>query len=199
MARTRGIGVLARFAFGSLSALLSLACFARPAAAQTQAMEPSRGMVRTHVGTGGRAFSVYFGRGERPIADCDHDCDFWAWPGKYRVVVFQGEGPNHDARLALRIAGAGHYSFVPANGQTQNAGIVLGVAGPVLGLAGLVLSTVGVLGDDRRTALYVGLGGMAAGATMTGVGWWLYAENRARFELAPPPPGALGLGAALRF
>ena len=167
-------------------------------------MQPSAGMVRVHVSAAEHPFLVYFGRGEEPIADCAGACDFWAWPGKYRVRVFQGEGPRNDSVLALRVGQAGSYSFVPANGGAQNAGIVLGVSGPVVGIAGLVLTLVGVNAGDRPASLYVGLGGLALGTGMTSVGWLLYAKNRASFDFSArvgpqPVAGGLGWGAALTF
>src|SRR5213595_2749094 len=53
-----------------------------PSAAST--MRPGRGMVLAHVSAGPHAFAVFFGRGQQPIAECPGECDFWAWPAKYR-------------------------------------------------------------------------------------------------------------------
>jgi hypothetical protein len=186
-------------------------------------MQPGRGMVLAHVSAGQRPFVVFFGRGRHPIADCTGECDFWAWPGKYRVVVQQGEGPHDDARLALRVRRPGNYGFVPAHGGAQNAGLILGIAGPVIGFVGAVFTVAGLLrtcsapppGEscDQPTAFYVGLGALAVGGAMTAVGWPLYIHNRAHFDfraqaapqpaarlgVVPMPRGGLGLGATFAF
>lgn len=198
--------IAARAVLASCSLCLPLLC-AAPARAQSVdagTMQPSAGMVRVHVTAGEHPFLVYFGRGEEPIADCAAACEFWAWPGKYRVRVFQGEGPRNDSQLALRVGQAGRYELVPANGTAQNAGLVLGVSGPVIGIAGLVLTLLGAGAGDQPASLYVGLGGLGLGAGMTGVGWLLYAENRATFDFSArvgpqPLAGGLGFGATLTF
>ena len=188
---------------------------------EVQPMQPGQGMMFVHVDAAERSFAVYFGRGEHPIADCTNECDFWAWPGKYRVQVRQGEA-RYDTTLALRIRRPGYYRFIPANGGAQNAGLILGVAGPVVGLVGLLFTTAGLLATcsdrepgqdcDKPASLYIGLAGLAVGTGMTIPGWILYARNRAHFQLiepAPPlaprvgviamPHGGLGLGATLAF
>ncbi len=201
--------------------MFSVWCGAATAQAQAlevQPMQPGAGMVFTRVSAGQHAFAVYFGRGRHPIAACTGDCGFWAWPGKYAVVVDQGDGPHEDARVALHIDGNTSYRFVPANGQTQNAGIVLGVAGPTLGVAGLLW----FLALDLRschepecstpTATYVSLSMLGLGVAMTAVGWPLYQYNRAHFAagsaaavpqpqvgVMPMPHGGLGLGAKFDF
>jgi hypothetical protein len=186
-------------------------------------MQPGQGMVLTHVSVGQRSFAVFFGRGRLPIADCVAECDFWAWPGKYRVVVRQGEGPHDDASLALRVRRPGSHTFVAAHGGAQNAGLILGVAGPVIGFVGAVFVAAGALttcsdpppGErcDTPTSVYVGLGGLALGGAMTAVGWPLYLHNRAHFDfrdqaaalpaarlgVVPMPRGGLGLGATFAF
>jgi hypothetical protein len=206
--------------------LLTVLCVAARAQAQqleTQPMQSGPGMVLTHVSAGQRSFAVFFGRGRHPIADCEKECDFWAWPGKYRVLVRQGEGPHDDASVALRIRHPASYAFIPANGGAQNAGLILGVAGPVIGFVGAVFTAAGAFatcsdpppgeGCDKPTAFYIGLGALAVGGGMTAVGWPLYIHNRARFEVrdaAPPRPvarwgvvplphGGLSLGATLAF
>lgn len=144
-------------------------------------MQPGRGMVLAHVSAGPHPFSVSFGRGRHPIASCERECDFWAWPGKYRVLVQRGEGPHDDVAVTLNIRRPSSYVFVPADGAGQNAGLILGVSGPVIGFVGLVLTAAGLFGtcsdpspgescDGKPPAFYIGLGTLAAGATMTAVG-----------------------------
>ena len=208
----------------ALLATLSVAPRARAQSYAVQPMQPGRGMVLAHVSAGQHSFKVSFGRGQRPIADCWKQCDFWAWPGKYRVLVRQGEGPQDDASLALNVRRAGRYAYVPAHGAAQNAGLILGVTGPVIGFVGAVLTAAGLFQtcsdpapgescDGKPTAFYVGLGVLGVGAAMTAVGWPLYIHNRAHFQQsddAPRPPSArlavvplphsgLGLGATLAF
>ncbi len=186
-------------------------------------MQPGRGMVLAHVSAGQHPFTISFGRGKRPVADCSKECDFWAWPAKYRVLVHQGEGPADDASVALNVRGPGRYDFVPANGAAQNAGLVLGITGPVIGFVGAVFTAAGLFRtcsdaapgescDGKPTAFYVGLGVLAVGAGMTAVGWPLYLHNRAHFQASDRPPapsarlgvvplphGGLGLGATFAF
>jgi len=227
---------LRRFAFdflvvgSSSAALLATLCGAAPARAESQTQRQpapppgSQGMLQVHVTTGERPFAVYFGRGTYPVAACARDCDFWAWPGTYRVRIEHGDGPNDDATLALRVRRPGSYAFVPANGNTQNAGLILGVAGPVLGIAGLTLTTIGLLGKtcnprpagqtcDRPASLYVGLGALAVSGVLTPIGWLLYDHHRAHFQfqdgapattgprvsLVAMPQAGLGLGASWAF
>lgn len=205
---------------------MSLLCAAPRALAQSaevQAMQPGRGMVLAHVNAGEHPFSVSFGRGRHPIAECDKECDFWAWPAKYRVLIHHGEGPHDDVSVALNIRRTGNYTFVPAHGGAQNAGLILGVSGPVIGFVGAVLTVGGVLrecsdpppgqGCDRPAIVYVGLGMFAVGAGMTAIGWPLYIHNRAHFQASdgpaalpaarlgvlPMPHGGLGLGATFAF
>jgi len=206
--------------------LLTMLCVAPRAYAQTgetQPMQPAQGMVLTHVSAGQRPFAVFFGRGRVPIADCTGECDFWAWPGKYRVVVRQGEGPHDDASLALRVRRPGSHTFVPAHGGAQNAGLILGVTGPVIGFVGAVFTAAGLFATcsdpppgescDKPAGFYIGLGALALGGGMTAVGWPLYLHNRAHFDfrgrttaepparlgLVPMPRGGLGLGASFAF
>jgi hypothetical protein len=184
-------------------------------------MQPGAGMVLVHVSAGEHPFAVFFGRGRLPIAECANACDFWVWPGKYRVVVHQGEGPHDDASLALRVRRSGSYEFVHANGRSQNAGLILGVAGPTIGFVGLIFTAVGLFATcsdpppgescDKPAAFYLGLGTLAVGAGMTAIGWPLYLHNRAHFQLTAPaasgpsvgvvqlPRGGLGLGATFSF
>lgn len=185
-------------------------------------MQPGLGMVRVHLRAGDRAFSVFFGKGRVPVAACSGPCEFWVWPGKYRVLVRDGEGPGADAQLALRVRRAGDYAFVPAHGAAQNTGLYLGVSGPVIGLAGLVFTAAGLLHScdrtggadcDKPTSFYVGLGALGLGVGMTSAGWLLYAANRAHFAFTPPavrqstprvalislPRGGVALGASFAF
>lgn len=185
-------------------------------------MAPGQGMVSTHVSAGQHSFAVFFGRGKLPIAACDRECDFWAWPGKYRVVVDRGEGPHDDASLALRVRRAGSHTFVPAKGSAQNAGLILGVAGPAIGFVGAVLAVGGALATcsdpppgescNKPAGFYIGLGTLAVGGAMTAIGWPLYLHNRAHFEFREqgterpaahvgvvPLARGLGLGASFAF
>ncbi len=173
-----------------------------PNTIETRPMQPGRGMVRVHVNAQGRRFFVYLGRSEYPVAACRGECDFWAWPEKYRAVIRDGDGPNDDAVVALRLRRPGNYAFVPAQGNAQNAGLVLGITGPVIGFAGLIFTAAGLLetcsapppGQSCGTpsALYIGLPLLALGAGMTTAGWWLYARSRAHFQLTDAPPPATG-------
>jgi len=178
-------------------------------------------MVLVHVSAGDHPFAVFFGKGRLPIADCVGACDFWAWPEKYRVLVRQGEGPDDDASLALRVRGSGSYAFVPAHGSAQNVGLILGAAGPIVGFLGLAFTAAGLLAScdaprgqtcDKPVSLYIGLSGLAVGAAMTAIGWPLYLHNRAYFRVsdspAPTAPrvgvvtmhrGGVGLGATFAF
>jgi hypothetical protein len=205
---------------------LATLCVAPRAHAQVpeaQPMQPGQGMVLTHVSAGRHPFAVFFGRGRHPIADCAGECDFWAWPGKYRVVVRMGEGPHDDASLALRVRRPGSHMFIPADGGAQNAGLVLGVTGPVIGFVGAVFTVAGLFatcsapppgeGCNKPAAFYIGLGTLAAGGAMTAIGWPLYLHHRARFEfrdrsapqaaarfgLVPLRGSGLGLGATFAF
>lgn len=206
-----------------LLAVLCVAPRAHAQSAEVQAMAPGRGMVLAHVSAGEHSFEISFGRGKRPVADCWKECDFWAWPGKYRVLVRQGEGPEDDASVALNVRRSGRYAFVPAHGAAQNAGLILGVTGPVIGFVGAVLTAAGLFQtcsdpapgescDGKPTAFYVGLGVLAAGAGMTAAGWPLYLHNRAHFDesdsaprpsahlaVVPLPHGGLGLGTSFAF
>ncbi len=184
-------------------------------------MQPGPGMVFVNVSAGEHPFTVYFGKGKVPVADCTSACGFWAWPGKYRVHIVRGEGPSDDAVVALRIRKPGAYEFVHASGGAQNAGLILGVAGPALAFVGGVFVAAGLFTTcsdpppgqscDRPVGLYIGLAVLGAGTAMTAVGWPLYIHNRAHFELtesvtpAPRvgvmrmPQGGLGLGATFAF
>ncbi|MEO6600594.1 MAG: hypothetical protein ABIQ16_12010 [Polyangiaceae bacterium] len=206
-----------------LLAVLSATPRACAQALEVHPMQPGPGMALTHVNVGPRSFAVFFGRGAHPIADCERECEFWAWPGKYRVLVRNGEGPHDNASVPLRIRRSGSYAFVPAHGGAQNAGLILGVAGPVIGFVGAVFTAAGGFatcsapppgeGCDKPTAFYIGLGALAVGSAMTAIGWPLYIHNRAHFlvrdaptprpvvrwGVAPMPHGGLGLGAAFAF
>ena len=187
-------------------------------------MQPGRGMVLAHVSAGQHPFSVSFGRGRRPIAQCQEECDFWAWPGKYRVLIQRGEGPHDNVSVTLNLRRSERYEFVPAHGGAQNAGLILGVTGPAIGFVGLVLTAAGLFGtcsdpapgescDGKPPVFYIGLGTLALGAGMTAVGWPLYLHNRAHFRVSaaekaqpsarlgvvPMPRGGLGLGATFAF
>ena len=188
-----------------------------------QAFGPARGMVRVHVDAGEHPFAVYFGRGARPIADCAGPCDFWAWPAKYRIRIQQGDGPHHDATIALHVRNSGNYVFVPAHGKMQNLGLILGVSGPVIGVVGLIFTAVGTLKPcsappssescDTPASLYIGLSALAVGAAMTAIGWPLYNHNRAHFQasdaatrasharvgLVAMPRTGVGLGVTFAF
>ena len=206
---------LAVTASWSAAALLTL-CSARTARAESadavaSPEEPAplaaasagpKGMLRVRVDAEQRPFAVYFGNGTYPIAECAQSCEFFAWPGTYRIRVRRGDGPNDDATLALRLARPGNYSFVPAQGRLQNAGLLLGVSGPVIGVAGLALTLGGLLSHcdppapgqscETPSSLYVGLGAFAVGSAMTTIGWLLYGHHRAHFRYAEAPPSKAG-------
>lgn len=193
------------------------------AGVRVQPMHAAAGMVLVRLSAGDHPFSVFFGRAARPIAACASACAFWAWPGEYRVQVTDGEAPHIDATVPLRVQRSASYAFVPANGKSQNAGLILGVSGPVLGVVGLVLTGVGLFktchesvpgeGCERPSSLYLGLGAVALGAAMTTSGWLVYAYNRAQFRASganpartqasltfrPMQDATLGLRAVLTF
>ena len=182
--------------------------------------------VRIHAGE--RPFSVVARDDAEPIAVCDGDCGFWAWPGNYSVRL-RLAGAATDSSLSLRLRKPGLYDLIPANKAARNTGIALGIAGPVVGFVGLLMTMVGLLEagcsyDDGaqngchnagpKPIAYYGLATLAAGAGMTTVGWLMFAHNRAHFQLSdgrgphgasarvtvlPLPQGGLGLGAVVAF
>lgn len=172
-----------------------------------------------------RPFSVVPRDGGQPLAVCEGECGFWAWPGKYNVRL-RLDGAA-DSNLSLRIRTPGRYELIPANPAGRNAGMALGLVGPVVSLVGLLMTFAGLLETDCTEATsqsqcsdrpppiaYYGLATLAVGAGMTTVGWLVFAHNSAHFQLSddpgplgtsarvsvlPMPHGGLGLGAVVGF
>jgi hypothetical protein len=179
--------------------------------------------VRVHAGA--RRFSVVTSEDARPIADCDGECGFWAWPGRYTVRLRLDSGKK-DSNVSLRIHRPGRYDFVPTEPAARTTGLVLGITGPLVMFVGALMTYAGfaTVGCDDNSVSpcrngpepigYYGLATLAVGAGMTTAGWIVFAHNRAHFELSqelgplspsarvgviPLPHGGLGLGATVAF
>src|SRR6185295_18817005 len=95
------------------------------------------------VRAGSRSFIV-FGEEQRRIAECDNDCQFWAWPGTYRVRLKQTEHePERSVRLRIRRSGS--YELSVKDSATRDAGLVLGITGSAVALVGTLLLFAGAL------------------------------------------------------
>jgi hypothetical protein len=156
--------------------------------------------VRVHAGDG--PFSVVTPNDGQPIAVCDGECGFWAWPGKYNVRLGLDGAPK-DGNLSLRIRNPGRYELIPANPTGRNAGMALGLVGPVVSLVGLLFTFAGLLetgcteatsqsncSDSPPPVVYYGLATLAVGAGMTTAGWIVFAHNRTHFQLSDDPRSA---------
>jgi len=176
----------------------------------------------------GRSFIV-FDDDQRRVAECDDDCEFWAWPGSYRVQLQKNEH-EHETSVRLRVRHSGSYTLDPGNEQAADGGLALGVVGSLVAVVGSAVMFAGELsydcvsedaadngaGGNCKTppSVYYGLTTLAVGAGMTTVGFVLYGGNHtgfhfesepvplrytARFGPVPLPRGGLGLGATLAF
>ena len=198
----------------------------RPALEMQPMTSVGQGLVYVQVHVGDRQFSVLTPKDVQPLAVCDGECGFWAWPGTYSVR-FRLDGAAKDSRLTLRIRKPGRYELIPANQAGRNAGMALGLVGPVVSLVGLLFTFAGLLetgctedtsqshcSDSPPPVVYYGLATLAVGAGMTTAGWLVFAHNRAHFQLSddpgplgpsarvsvlPMPHGGLGLGAVVAF
>jgi hypothetical protein len=188
---------------------------------------PARGLVPVFVSVraGGRSFIV-FGDQQRRIAECDDDCQFWAWPGAYRVRLNQSEH-EPETSVRLRVRHGGSYELRVGDQEVRDGGLVLGVLGSVVAVVGTAVLLAGVISEEcaasdsgdtdscsTSPAVYYGLGTLAVGAAMTTAGFALYGTNQTGFQFrsepmlvpitasvgpVPLPHGGLGLGATLSF
>jgi len=179
------------------------------------------------VHAGGRSF-VVLGDQKRQIAECDSDCQFWAWPGTYHVQVGQTEHES-ETSVRLRVRYRGSYELSVGDQEVRDGGLVLGVVGSVVAVVGTVMLFAGLLSEECTVAdgttgvsdncgtppaVYYGLGTLAVGAAMTTAGFALFGTNQTGFRFksdpvlvpikasigpVPMPHGGLGLGATLSF
>jgi len=182
--------------------------------------------VYVHVSAGKRSFIV-FGEAQRRIAECDEDCQFWAWPGTYRVRLTQTEHePERSVRLRIRYGG--NYLLKLGDSDARGAGLALGIVGSTIAAVGSIMWLAGSAfhecsyEDSAGSAnhcetpsiVYYGLGTFVAGAGIGAVGFVIFGNNGSGFHyFSEPPPlamsarvglvplsrGGLGLGATLSF
>jgi hypothetical protein len=199
----------------------------RPALERQPLSSVGERLVYVRIHAGDRPFSVVTPKDEQPIAVCDGECGFWAWPGNYSVRL-QLDGAPKESGLSLRIRKPGRYDLIPADRAARNTGLVLGLVGPVISFVGVLMTVAGVLeagctydtsqddchDDGPAPIAYYGLATLAVGAGMTTAGWIVFAHNRVHFQLSddpgplgtsarvsvlPMPHGGLGLGALVAF
>jgi hypothetical protein len=182
--------------------------------------------VYVRVSAGKRSF-VVFGEGQRRIAECDEDCQFWAWPGTYRVRLTQTEHePERSVRLRIRYSG--NYRLELGDSEARGAGLALGIVGSAIAAVGTVMWVAGsayyncnsaaaagpVAHCDTPSNVYYGLGTFVAGAAVGAAGFVIFGNNgsgfhyfsqpallpmSARVGLVPLSRGGMGLGATLSF
>jgi len=185
---------------------------------------PNPGLIPVYVrvSAGKRSFIV-FGEGQRRIAECDEDCQFWAWPGSYRVRLTQTEHePERSVRL--RIRHSGNYLLKLGDSDARGAGLALGIVGSTVAAVGTIMWFVGTAFHDctygsadhcdTPSIVYYGLGTFVAGAGIGAVGFVIFGNNgsgfhylgepaplpvSARVGLVPLARGGLALGATLSF
>jgi hypothetical protein len=148
------------------------------------------------VRAGSRSF-VVFGDEQRRIAECDGDCEFWAWPGAYRVRLNQTEH-EPETSVRLRIRHSGNYELSVGDSGTRDAGLALGIGGSALAVAGTVMLFAGALELDCANSpggtnaadpgscstppvVYYGLLTLGVGLGLGAGGFVLYAENQMGF------------------
>ena len=179
------------------------------------------------VRAGNRSFIV-FGDEQRRIAECDNDCEFWAWPGAYRVRLKRTEH-EPERSFRLRISHSGSYELSVKDSATRNAGLVLGITGSAVAFVGtLVLFAAVITSDcsqsdasDRQSnscstppAVYYGLATLAVGGGLAAGGFVVFGANQTGFHFndehppnpisarvgpVPMPHGGAGLGATISF
>lgn len=190
---------------------------------------PDAGLIPVYVrvSAGKRSFIV-FGEGQRRVAECDEDCQFWAWPGTYRVRLTQTEQePERSVRLRIRYSG--NYLLRLGDSDARGAGLTLGIVGSTIAAVGSVMWLAGTAlnecNSDTTTPnsaghcgtpsiVYYGLGTFVAGAAIGAVGFVIFGNNgsgfhyfsqpallpmSARVGLVPLARGGVGLGATLSF
>ena len=187
---------------------------------------PAPGLVPVFVSVhaGGRSFIV-FGEQKRRVAECDNDCQFWAWPGSYRVEL-QQTAHEAETSVRLRIRRGGSYELRVGDQEVRDGGLVIGILGSIAAAAGTVILVIAASEEcsveqsgatnscNTPSAIYYGLGTLAVGAGMTAGGFVLFATNQTGFQFTsepllvpvtarvgpiPLPRGGLGLGATLSF
>ncbi len=192
-----------------------------------------RGAVRSFapvfvsVSAGARSFIV-FGDEQRRVAECDGDCQFWAWQGTYRVRLKKTEH-EPETSVTLRLRYSGNYTLKLGDSATRDTGLALGILGSVVFVVGTFVTFIGALefdcaGSDSGggspsscntpSSVYYGLGTMAVGAGVSATGFVLFGTNGSGFHFSsepvllpmsarvgpvPLPGGGLGLGATLSF
>lgn len=188
--------------------------------AKAQAQEP----VYVRLAAGQRDLTVLT-RDGREVAACHEHCEFWAWPGKYRVRLRHGDD---ESTTTLRVRSPGDYRFDPGDVPLKSAGLFLGITGAAVTLVGAVVVVASAMSSScdedasdpagRRCstnpAVFYGLGTMAAGGGTSALGFVLFAQNRARFRyqesegvsarlgVLPAPSGTRGgltVGLSLAF
>jgi hypothetical protein len=181
--------------------------------------------VYVRVSAGKRSFIV-FGEAQRRIAECDEECQFWAWPGTYRVRLTQTEHePERSVRLRIRYSG--NYLLKLGDSDARGAGLTLGIVGSAIAAVGSIMWLAGTFHECSYTTsassadhcatpsiVYYGLGTFVAGAGIGAVGFVIFGNNgtgfhyfrepaplamSARVGLVPLSHSGLGLGATLSF
>jgi hypothetical protein len=152
--------------------------------------------VSISAGKPGEALQIVPDGDEKPVAECDNYCDFWALPGRYTLYT-SGNGDGEKHTLHFRIKRSARYTLREGDDSARDAGLTLGIAGSVAIVAGffmtmpLVLSSVCedsncATNSDRNWAA-AGLGFMAAGAIATPIGFVVFSHNRTKLQpLAEP-------------
>lgn len=188
---------------------------------------PSFAPVFVSVRAGTRSFIV-FGDEQRRVAECDEDCQFWAWPGTYRVRLKKTEH-EPETSVTLRVRYSGTYTLKVGDSATRDTGLALGVIGSVVFVVGTFVTFIGALQSDcaqsesadgpsspcnTASSVYYGLGTMVAGAGLSATGFVLFGVNgtgfhydrdsllvpmSARVGPVPLPGGGLALGGTLSF
>jgi len=75
---------------------------------------------------------------EKPIAECERDCEFWASPGIYNVYTYD-HATGATRRLKLNVEGSSQYVFHQGNPTARNVGLTMGIAGPAAIITGFLL------------------------------------------------------------
>jgi hypothetical protein len=78
---------------------------------------------------------IVFGDDQRRIAECNDDCEFWAWPGAYRVRLQKNEH-ELESSVTLRVRHSGSYALEVGNKGAADGGLALGVVGTLVSVVG---------------------------------------------------------------
>jgi hypothetical protein len=179
--------------------------------------------ILVNVQINGRSFIVFNGE-QRPIADCTEACQFWAWPGSYRVRL-TADAAHLERSVRLRLRNPGSYLLELGDDDERNIGLALGITGSTAVFIGALMTFAGLLeeicaGDDSGESgscktppvVYYGLATMAGGTLLAVPGFVMFGSNITRFHYdavpmpisarvgpVPMPHGGLGLGATISF